>query len=110
MNNELNLPPFYVGQKVVALNTSLSWNKGDVFTVLGLRKPCCHWQVNIGVGVGPKGEWDSVSCEDCGYTEQLNGNTNVWANCRNFAPVQENFQSISLEKVLEKETPLISVN
>lgn len=33
-----------------------------------------------------------------------------WMTPKLFAPIEENFQSISLEKVLEEETPFISAN
>lgn len=93
---EINLPPFYVGESVVVvkgfkkLRQVWGFNypkKGDVVTVDEIRKHPIHdfWLVKI----------PTCECELCH---------------RCFAPIEKQFQSISLEKVLEKETPLICVN
>ena len=87
---DINLPPFYVGQRVVQLvdGSRGQSKKGDVHTVLGI-KLLSQWCIDIGQKEGDRTIW-------------------CWHYC--FAPIQENFQSISLEKILEEETKLISVN
>lgn len=89
-------PPFYVGQKVISKSNFTgirkTWGfsypkKGEIVTVLSIHKHPVHdfWLITIPV----------CECELCH---------------KNFAPIEENFQSISLEKILEEETKLISVN
>lgn len=105
---EINLPPFYVGQKVVALTTDIFFRraiKDRVYTVLGLQATCCGWNIDIGAKV-------TQLKLQCGTCNKIIGDTNGigWLHVKHFAPITENFQSISLEKVLEEETKLISVN
>lgn len=42
--------PFYIGQEVVAIRDHSMgfFKKGQEFTVLGIKKSCCEWDVNIG--------------------------------------------------------------
>lgn len=104
-------PPFYVGQKVVILKTcttnGLNIKKGSVVTASGCVKCSCGtWMVGI------------VECPGfCETSEHKKshlyyhpGDTNLHGEAKHFAPIIENFQSISLEKILEEETKLISVN
>lgn len=91
----INLPPFYVGQRVVAIKdsgpipTMISYNKGDEFIV------------SITKQSRTKKEWH------CGFTTRP---PDEYYDCNSFVPVEQNFQSITIEKVLELEMPLISVN
>lgn len=91
--DNINLPPFYIGQRVVALDDSCpgfgyQYKKGDEKQVDKLRFS------------EKSKKWDFLPV----------GESRYHLACHKFAPIQENFQSISLEKVLELETPLISVN
>lgn len=109
----INLPPFYIGQRVVAIETGELWKKGDEFIVKGIKPGCCKttsWKVDVGILLPPCGRPYKISCEYChvGYISYA-GNI-FWAEHNAFAPIQESFQSISLEKVLEQETKLIGVN
>ena len=105
--NEINLPPFYAGQKVVALVTGFGMNKGDQKTVISCFKHCCQWHIDIGL-LSPVDK--TFTCKKCNSKLQLINGKTLYPEAVCFAPVQENFQSISLEKVLEEETKLISVN
>lgn len=113
MAQEINLPPFYVGQRVVCINDEIIFaglpsapiKNGTIYTVAGVLKVCCRWHIDIGLYSGRS----HVRCPSC-YGDILKPNMNYWLAAFRFAPIEENFQSISLEKVLEKETPLISVN
>lgn len=107
---EINLPPFYVGQRVVAVKDNIDrlFKKGDCFTVTGIIKSVCKcndWDVNVGISKVS----NSLECTVC-KTIWENTTKYAWFSFRRFAPIEENFQSISLEKVLEEETKLISVN
>lgn len=91
----LNLPPFYVGQKIVSL---ISWNQ--VRVLYGYKYPQKEQVVVVtDIFKNNGGEW-MVTIPGCEVP--------LWS--KRFAPIHENFQSISLEKVLEEETKLISVN
>lgn len=108
--SSINFPPFYVGQKVVAVanHQKRMFKIGEQFTIMGIvpsRCKCSGWEVDIGI----------VSNSYRGHCTDCNGfySTNdliYWFDAASFVPFHENFQSISLEKVLEEETKLISVN
>lgn len=105
---EINLPPFYVGQKVVSLKgTSSDYiQKGTIYSIKGIMQLVCGcWCVDVGINIGKQ-------YMRCGIhnTEKILSKGIRWIDHSFFAPIQENFQSISLEKVLEEETKLIGVN
>lgn len=105
-----NLSPFYVGQRVVALkdHSQGMYKKGDRFIIASIYKAtCCDiWLVEIGI-LSVHNHWKCVICKTGG---QKRRSDQAVFNSGSFAPIQENFQSISLEKILEKETELISSN
>lgn len=106
-----NLPPFYVGQRVVALITIvkpyISLVKGTEYIVLDLYQCqiCKEWNVGFARFIKDATVRKLTCC-----TKDYNAPPYYYAGATRFAPITENFQSISLEKVLETETPLISVN
>lgn len=98
---EINIASFYAGQKVVAVDAVLgsAFKNGQDYIIaaveykLGNRnhpigRVTYYWYVGI-VGFADGGAY---------YRPGI------------FAPIEEKFQSISLEKVLETETPLICSN
>jgi hypothetical protein len=90
-----NLPPFYAGQKVVSL---IGWE--DARRIYGYNYPSKGQVVVVqGIESNGHGGWH-IQVPNCEVV--------LWY--KHFAPIEENFQSISLEKVLEKETPLIGIN
>lgn len=109
---ENNLPPFYVGQKIVALVTHPDgfYTEGSVYTVRAIQKGVCachqeDWEVAIGVLIYGQG-LECVTClEVVGKTGEM-----LFEDCADFAPIETTFQPISLTKVLEEETALIGVN
>ena len=99
---DINLPPFYVGQKVVYLDLSIGFcvegskiKRGQIVVVKGLDFSKLH--------VGSKSKTKAWFIE-------ISEHPGCLYIASDFAPVQENFQSISLEKILEEETKLIGVN
>jgi hypothetical protein len=107
---ENNLPPFYVGQRVVALKTSpivlgVQIKRGDVYTVKEIFFcKCKQWILVVNeVAISYQGQRIMCCIENVAYS-------NAGGSAKYFAPILENFQSITLEKVLEQETKLISVN
>lgn len=106
MDNK-NIPPFYVGQEVECIKSHL-WgfiSKGQKFVVTGVYKFCCCWQVTVGVDTG----WMDSTCNKCNHVSNHKNNEFPFAASL-FSPIITNFESISLNKVLELETPLIGVN
>lgn len=91
-------PPFYVGQKVVGSSFASEHRskikKGHPYTITH-----CHLSINPANGTGPY--W---------YVGYDGVESHAWLTPKLFDPIIENFQSISLEKILEEETKLISVN
>lgn len=107
-----NLPPFFPGQRIVAIKTVLNKDgigvvKGKEYTVRSCSKTCkcANYMVCVGLVNSTGG---SLVCMKCGVRGA--DSSTVKVGSQYFAPITENFQSISLEKVLETETPLISVN
>lgn len=103
--NKLNLPPFYVGQKIVCVigHKDGQFKKGDVFKVQSIkRESCCgNWVVNIGL----RTDYCLIVCQ-CGH---INNNDDYYS-CNRFKPLEEmnapllTFQQI---KEVEKEEVLI---
>lgn len=109
---EINLPPFYVGQKVVALvdftHPDVQLKKGNEYIVLELKQcsVCKRW--DIGFTPVIKG-YENGYWRCCGKKDKVSGKY-FMASSEKFAPITENFQSISLTEVLKEETKLIGVN
>ncbi len=107
MENLNNLPPFYVGQKVVCVKTHTRgiYKKGQVFTVQNIyMQTCgCQWVINIGY----YSDIPTMKCSTCGLVYK---NDSAF-KCTSFKPLQESvFPSLTMSKVLEKESQLISMN
>lgn len=105
-----NFPPFYVGQRVVRVGASVHpfVKKGDVYTVAAIKQcqSCKNWKVSC-VEFHPTHSGHGEYC-NCGNIIISDGF--IYGRAEGFAPIQENFQSISLEKILEEETKLVSAN
>lgn len=106
--SEINLPPFFVGQKVVCVKSSPYLQKDKEYCVAALYYlACCKkWFVSVGIS-----DYDAQPYCPIHHTwvdVPLSGV--MFHNQNKFSATEENFQSISLEKVMVKETPLISVN
>ena len=100
--------PFYVGQKVVAIENFKIFNKGEEFTVTSTSfcPNCNEPQITIGI---PKQNQEIVNYTKC--SKKHKNNTNEWlVRAKRFKPLEENFESISLSKILDLETSLISIN
>lgn len=97
---QINLPPFYVGQKVVYLDKTegiflgtAKIKKHDVCTVTGM-------ELTKGWKISDKKEWFISVAEDTVHIYYSG----------DFVPIETTFQEISYEKVMEEEKKLISVN
>lgn len=103
MEERINLPPFYPSQKVVAMVSHHGITKDSQYTVYRIYKGCnCCWWVDVGVTY-----LGGTICNTCKV--QSNDSTE-WFGHKLFAPIESTFQSISFEKVIEKEKQMIGVN
>lgn len=102
---EINLPPFYVGQKVVALDSACEIRKGNIYTIAECFKcpDCGDWNVLL-----LEFPTDDKSYDCCG--NDLQCGPYLGGPASKFAPIQENFQEISYSEVVKEEKKLISVN
>lgn len=98
---EINLPPFYIGQKVEYVNSVVgSFNgltpkikKGDIVKVVAC-------ELHKGWLISSKKEW---------FVE-VDADSSMLYVAEDFKPIQENFQEISYSEVVKEEKKLISVN
>lgn len=103
----LNLPPFYVGQKVVYV-TGTNMPKDSIHTVTGIKQNSCGcWSIAInGEPFGKNNAYNMLYCLKCGTRNlPLCGNNLLrgWY-AANFRPLQQqNFPLITLSKIREKE-------
>ena len=100
----MNLPPFYIGQRVVALRNAsnqigVSIKKGQIYVVKDcIQCACGNWDIDLGLPyIGTR----FSTCRQCTNILPI---TRAWVNAKILAPITDNFQSITLEKVLETET------
>lgn len=79
-----------VGQKVVALVSGDALpapvKKGDVFTVLAVKKLCCCWHVDVGL-LSPK--TTAMKCRHHGTLLNLVAGEKLWPESKVFAPLIE---------------------
>lgn len=107
MKDKLNIPPFYIGQKVVAIkdHTQGYFNKGDEFVVKGIEKTCCVWVIIIGVRTG----WNISICV---CRKSINNPNDMGRfNVASFAPLQQqSYPLMTFSKIVEKEKEEILIN
>lgn len=106
----LNLPPFYVGQKVVCVDPRPDFGlfKDKIYTIAEVIRCKCG-ATNVAWGATNPLITHS-SCYSCG---NIVTQESKYYFCRSsrFAPVQEQkFPLIKLTKVIEKEKQLMSAN
>lgn len=113
-NNLNNLPPFYIGQKVVYIGTKDKLKKG-IHTILAIYKGNCKC-IDFEVEIELKNDIiiddaTHVKCTDCGEIN-ISSKYRTFTFCSSsFRPLQESvFPSLKLSKVIEKESQLISMN
>lgn len=111
MNPLENLPPFYIGQKVV-FNRSyplVGIKKGDIITVDTISTCSCgHHHVNTGVKHNRPATISN--CSVC-LEEITTHPTEYICSTTSLDPlIEEPFPSLTLSKVIEKELSLVSMN
>lgn len=106
---QINLPPFYVGQRVVCIEHTPQWvsdfagminiKKGDIVTVRGYSKAVGHRGIFF----------NEIRNKINKDFPKEDGNEGCY-NSKHFTPVSEKFESISLSEIAKEESKLISVN
>ena len=107
-----SIPPFYVGQEVVAVktHTDRDYIKGQVHKITSCVPggcKCVGWDVTIGVRENV--EFESFCCT-CGHSEILPANSEVVYHHTNFAPITSQFKTIEYSSVIEKEKETVGAN
>lgn len=115
MSEFIEIPPFYVGQEVVATKTHGQgiFKRGDDFVVLGIKKSGCgcgHWVVDIGVPAVVNADGEGLL--HCHYCRNLwvDGDGVWWLNSNAFAPKVEWGEFIPMREVVESAIGLYSSN
>jgi len=110
-NNLNNLPPFYVGQKVVYI-TGRNMPKDSIHTVLDVKKDACGcWRIYVGM-IGIVYNNSRVKCSVCGIISLTKDSLDAnYIASTSFRPLQESvFPSLTMSRVIEKECELVSMN
>ena len=104
----MNLPPFYIGQKVVYI-TGIAMPKYSIHRVLGLCQFSCGcWCVDV--GMPPVGNFSLIVCSE--HPENnlpINGKEWFWAS--SFRPTEEKpFPLMTFTQIKEKEQTEVLIN
>jgi hypothetical protein len=106
----MQLPPFYIGQKVVYI-TGKDMPKDSIHTVREIIKTTCgcHW-IDIGRTFSNMSYPPTVKCFSCGNMIIRDNDNNIkWYHTTSFRPLQElKFPLMTFSRVIEKE--LVSAN
>lgn len=103
----LNLPPFYVGQRVVYL-TGNHMVKGSIHPVKAIVQMSCGcWLIDVGVSVDNA---NGYRCSKDGGIFMKQNTESSFFDATSFAPIEEQFRSITFEEVISIESPLIGIN
>jgi len=111
MKNKLNLPPFYIGQKVVYI-TGLNMPKNSIHVVRNMIKQTCGcWTLVIDVKAPTEGIHHACMCADCGGYFTSNTTFLAW-NPNSFRAIQEAKPPIltfkQIQKVEEEEVLILN--
>lgn len=105
-----NLPPFYIGQKVIYI-TGLNAPKNSIHTVTDIiPKPCGCFSINIDNKPIIKAKNQHFNCRNCN-TSYTKDNALIGWNTNSFRPAQESaFPNMTLKEVIKKELEVTSLN
>lgn len=107
----MNIPPFYVGQRVVAIcdHSEGAFKKGQEFVIQGIRPTNCKcgiWDVNVGILDDSYNTSLFIMCGRCNtINRQTSDNKYWWFDATRFVPIQENVQTMTFvsKEVISKE-------
>ena len=114
-NNLNNLPPFYVGQKVVYI-TGREMPKNSEHIVKGLKINCCGlWDINVGIKsksyfINKNNGVTHIICKRCKQISEIESFYFGFLST-SFRPLNEQpFPSLTMQEVIKKESQLVSLN
>lgn len=112
--NKLNLPPFYVGQKVVYI-TGINMPKNSIHTISEIVKKPCGCCIGIRINNEPfiptSGFFSNIRCVNCGNIYPRALDTGELWNPESFRPLQQQkFPLMTFSKIVEKEKEEILIN
>jgi len=103
------IPPFYIGQEVVAIRDHEGWfKKGDEFRITSITPSQCAcpgWEVTIGITDGD----EFFHCDDCGQLCRQNVGE-IISPADHFRPKLEIKTFISMKELAEQGLLTISGN
>lgn len=108
MNLQDHIPPFYLGQEIIAIATheNNNYKRNETFIVRQIKYCSCgckNWVIDIGIVT----EFKHMQC--C-ISDRVYENDNFYLAI-NFRPIQKmRFTPISYKKVIAIESELISIN
>lgn len=110
----IDIPPFFVGQEVVAVNDHNAdypslYKKGDEFIVVETVKTrCCkRWCIYVGVGT-PPGRTPGTYCNTC---HKANAHpTKLVFPAKDFAPKHNYGEFISMKEFADKQLETIGAH
>lgn len=103
--NNIDYPPFYVGEEVVAIrdHSQGCYTKGQTYVVRAIRKGCCVWEIDIGAShINSIFGFPIAACSICRNIEY--NPVTWWMFASSFvSKAQEQFQQVEFNKILENE-------
>jgi len=105
MEKNIDIPPFYIGQEIVAIRDHSQgvFKKGDEFRITSISKASCSckgkWLVTIGI---PKTS-SLAKCHFCYTILEITGSEWVFGSL-NFAPKFKLGEFVSMKEVVQLET------
>lgn len=107
--NSIEIPPFYVGQEVVANCNHEAFKKGQEFIIRSIRKNCCGYVVTIGIKIPEPFDKEYQNCSICNKLYPTKGIDWEFRADR-FSPKIEISKFISMKELAEKQLELIGAN
>lgn len=111
--SEINIPPFYVGQEIIAIVNCPrgAFKKGDEFTITSIVKSQCKcpgWDITVGLlePSSPPG-WQCSDCMQIGRNKFRNEQT---FSSSDFRPKIVIAEFISMKQLAEQQLETIGVN
>lgn len=91
--------PFNIGDRVVAIAKHRAFKTGDEFTVFGLRKICCTWEVEVGIA-------SSTGYDHCTLCDRISRSKDGkwWFRADRFAPINRRKREVSICSDLKQFT------
>lgn len=104
MKQGIEIPPFYLGQEVVALynQSQGDFKKGDEFKITGIWKDCCGWTVTIGIKYNYLLYNGTTTCNRCGQ-RYVNKTNEAEYYADRFSPKIEVSAFVSMKEVANVE-------